>query len=84
MIRKDELIDNIYSDKKDIIDEKYNKYYDSLSCVNKKSLERCLNDDDCDKIKDNLKLLLYNKRHMIVDNKKNNEIINKKENIKKK
>lgn len=69
LINKDELVENIYADKKDIIDEKFDEFYDALSKSKKDALERWFDDDmsankSIDKIKDKIKLLLYNKRHI--------------------
>lgn len=70
LINKDELVDNIYYDKKDMIDDKFEAFYDSLSKPKQEALERWFEDDNnddtkqIDKIKDKIKLLLYNKRHI--------------------
>jgi hypothetical protein len=68
---KDELINKIYVDKKNYIEENLDKFIDSLSLSRKKALERWIATDDDDnrinKIKNEIKLLLYNKRNLITD-----------------
>lgn len=68
---KDELINKIYDDKKNYIEENLDDFVDSLSTSRKKALERRLETDDEDeritKIKNEIKLLLYNKRNLILD-----------------
>jgi hypothetical protein len=75
LISKDELVENIYYDKIGIIDEKFEEFYDKLSKSKKDALERWFNDNNCDnknidKIKDKIKLLLYNKRHIPIATRK--------------
>ena len=68
---KDKLINKIYDDKKNYIEENIDEFIDSLSASRKKALERWLVSDDDDerinKVKNEIKLLLYNKRNLIVD-----------------
>ena len=68
---KDDLINKIYDDKKNYIEENLDDFVDSLSLSRKKALERWLTTDDNDdriyKIKNEIKLLLYNKRNLIMD-----------------
>jgi hypothetical protein len=68
---KDELINKIYDDKKNYIEENIDDFIDSLTSSRKKALERWLSTDDNDdriiKIKNEIKLLLYNKRNVILD-----------------
>ena len=68
---KDELINKIYDDKKNYIEENLDEFIDSLSTSRKKALERWLSTDDADekinKVKNEIKLLLYNKRNFITD-----------------
>ncbi|VBB18490.1 hypothetical protein YASMINEVIRUS_953 [Yasminevirus sp. GU-2018] len=66
---KEDLINKIYDDKKNYIEENLEEFVDSLPSSRKKALERWLETDDEDpkikEIKDNIKLLLYNSRKMI-------------------
>jgi len=63
---KDDLINKIYDDKKNYIEENLDDFLDSLSISRKKALTRWLETSDDDeiiiKIKNEIKLLLYNKR----------------------
>ncbi|VBB18935.1 hypothetical protein YASMINEVIRUS_1467 [Yasminevirus sp. GU-2018] len=71
---KEDLINKIYEDKKNYIEENLEEFVDSLPISRKKALERWLETDDEDpkikEIKDNIKLLLYNSRKMITDKDK--------------
>jgi len=71
LTRKTELIDRLYEDKKNYIENNMEDFIDSLSTSQKNALERWLNVDDTHdrikEIKDMIKLLLYNKRDLIVD-----------------
>jgi hypothetical protein len=73
---KEELIDKIYSDKKNYIEENLDVFLDSLSTSRKKALERWLENDDDDKkiksIKESIKLMLYNSKHIVMDTQKKN------------
>lgn len=77
---KDDLINKIYDDKKNYIEENLDEFIDTLSASRKKALERWLATDDDDdrinKVKNEIKLLLYNKRNLIVD--KQDDIIESK------
>lgn len=77
---KEDLINKIYDDKKNYIEDNLDDFVKSLTVFRKKALDRWLETDDDDikitKIKNEIKLLLYNKRNLIDQNKKN-----KKENI---
>lgn len=68
---KEDLINKIYDDKKNYIEENLEDFLDSLTESRKKALERWLetdeNDDKIKKIKDGIKLLLYNKKNIIID-----------------
>ena len=68
---KEDLINKIYDDKKNYIEENLDDFLDSLSLSRKKALERWLMTDDDDdrinKVKNEIKLLLYNKRNLIMD-----------------
>lgn len=72
---KEELINKIYDDKKNYIEENLEDFIDSLPMSRKKALERWLNTDDEDpkikEIKENIKLLLYNQRNLILEDKTN-------------
>ena len=65
---KDELINKIYDDKKNYIEENLDDFLSSLTPSRRKALERWLETDDSDskikEIKENIKLLLYNKRNI--------------------
>ena len=71
LMMKDELINKIYDDKKNYIEENLNEFLDSLTLSRKKALERWLalddEDDKINKVKGEIKLLLYNKRNLILD-----------------
>jgi hypothetical protein len=80
---KDELINKIYDDKKNYIEENIDEFIDSLSVSRKKALDRWLDTDDNDerisKVKDEIKLLLYNKRNVALEKLDDNmKKINKK------
>ena len=68
---KDDLINKIYDDQKNYIEENIDEFIDSLSVSRRKALERWLDTDDDDdricKIKNEIKLLLFNKRNVILD-----------------
>ena len=65
---KEDLINKIYEDKKNYIEENMEVFLESLTLSRRKALERWLNTDDDDKkikeIKGSIKLLLYNSRQM--------------------
>jgi hypothetical protein len=71
---KEELINKIYEDKKNYIEENLDVFLDSLTISRKKALERWLDTDDDNRkikeIKNDIKLLLYNKRKMPIDTHK--------------
>jgi hypothetical protein len=68
---KEDLINRIYDDKKNYIEENLDDFIESLTSSRKKALERWLEIDDDDKkvkeIKDSIKLLLYNSRRIPMD-----------------
>lgn len=68
---KEELINKIYDDKKNYIEENIDEFIESLTTSRKKALDRWLETDDADeriiKVKNEIKLLLYNKRNLIID-----------------
>jgi hypothetical protein len=65
---KEELINKIYDDKKNYIEENLEDFVDSLSTSRKNALARWLETDDDDRkiseIKNNIKLLLYNMKQI--------------------
>jgi hypothetical protein len=65
------LINQIYEDKKNYIEENFDEFIGSLP-LSRKALERRLDTDVDDEkikhIKENIKLLLYNSRKMVCDN----------------
>lgn len=72
LVMKNELIDRIYDDKKDYIEENFDKFIDSLTVSQKNALKRWLDTEDNAKIKrikEQIKLLLYNKRNIPINNK---------------
>ena len=79
---KDILINKIYDDKKNYIEENLDEFIDSLSMSRKKALERWLTTDDDDekisKLKNEIKLLLYNKRDLILNKQEENATGSKK------
>jgi ankyrin repeat protein len=83
---KEELIEKIYEDKKSYIEENLDDFVNSLTDSRKNALDRWLNtDEEDDKIKEikgKIRLLLYNKRELPIENyeiikKDNAELINK-------
>ena len=81
---KNELINKIYDDKKNYIEENFDEFIDSLSLSRKKALERWLKTDNDDerinKIKNEIKLLLYNKRNLITDKQEEKSVGSKRSN----
>ncbi len=79
---KEELIDKIYEDKKSYIEENLDDFVNSLTDSRKNALDRWLNtDEEDDKIKEikgKIRLLLYNKRELPIENyeiiKKDNSV----------
>jgi uncharacterized Zn-finger protein len=71
LTRKTELIDRLYEDKKNYIEDNMEYFLETLTRSQIRALERWLNtDDEHDKIKevkDKIKLLLYNKREVVID-----------------
>ena len=68
---KEDLINQIYEDKKNYIEENLEEFIRSLTDSRKNALVRWLETDDDDakisKIKNEIKLLLYNKRNIVLD-----------------
>jgi len=71
LTRKSELIDRLYEDKKNYIENNMEEFIQSLTTNQTKALERWLNTDDnherIKEIKDMIKLLLYNKRDQVME-----------------
>jgi hypothetical protein len=69
LVNKAELVDQIYDEKKDFISENFEEFYDSLTPSKRNALKEWFDMDDDDpkikNIKDEIKMLLYNKRKMI-------------------
>lgn len=65
---KEDLINKIYDDKKNYIEENWEDFVESLTVSRKKALERWLETADEDakiaEIKEQIKMLLYNKRNI--------------------
>ena len=82
---KDVLINQIYEDKKNYIEENIDAFLDSLTASRKNSLERWLETDENDEkiknIKEHIKLLLYNKKKMVenlgISDNRSNKTTNK-------
>jgi uncharacterized C2H2 Zn-finger protein len=74
MVTKEYLIDKMYNDKRVYIEENLKDFLNSLTLSQKKVLQRWMKDEEnhpyIAKIKDDIKLLLYNKRKIPMDNKK--------------
>lgn len=71
LLTKDKLINMIYDDKKNYIEENLDEFVESLSDSRQKALQRWLEIDDenekITEIKDEMKLLLYNKRKVVMN-----------------
>jgi len=74
MVTKEYLIDKLYDNKRDYIEENLEEFLNSLTNSQKKALQRWMKAEEnhpyIAKIKDDIKLLLYNKRKLPLDNKK--------------
>jgi hypothetical protein len=68
LMKRDELLNMIYDDKKTYIEENLEEFIGSLSVSRRNAIERWLKTDENDKkiteIKERIKLLLYNKRNI--------------------
>jgi hypothetical protein len=68
LVGKNELIDSIYDDKKDYIEENIDDFCDSLTGSKKTAIYDWLqmehDDDKIKEMKEEIKLLLYNKKHI--------------------
>lgn len=73
LVMKDDLIDKIYDNKRDYIEENMDEFINSLLPSQINALHRWLNVDDdhqyVQKVKNEMKLMLYNKRKMALDPK---------------
>jgi GTP-binding protein EngB required for normal cell division len=80
---KEELINMIYDDKKSYIEENLEEFLASLSVSRRRALDRWLATDDDDakisKIKEEIKLLLYNKRNIVLETHKIDKTNNTKQ-----
>lgn len=90
LIPKNDLIDSIYNDKKNYIEENFEDFVDSLTKSQKNALNRWLDEDeDSNKIKEiknMIKLSLYNNREVVMKTMAlltNSEVINTTNNVKK-
>jgi Zinc finger, C2H2 type len=73
LVMKDELIDKLYNNKRDYIEENLDEFICSLTKSQVDALYRWMDtDDDNDyirKVKNKIKLLLYNKKALAINNK---------------
>lgn len=73
LMNKQELINKLYDNKKDYIEENMKSFYNTITKSQQNALKRwLLVEDDDDKIvdiKERMKLLLYNKRHIPIASK---------------
>ena len=73
LVMKDELIDKMYTKKRDYIEDNMDDFINSLLPSQINALHRWLNVDDdhqyVQKVKNEMKLMLYNKRKMALDPK---------------
>lgn len=82
LINKHDLVDKIYDNKKEYIEDNMEDFYASISQSQKNALNRWLtyvvsqadenNDEKIKDIKERIKLLLYNKKHIPLNTKKTN------------
>jgi len=77
MVTKEYLIDKMYDDKRDYIEENLDEFLDSITESQRKALQRWMNAKEVhpyiQKIKEDIKLLLYNKRRIPLDSKRKSE-----------
>lgn len=82
LIMQKNLIDKIYDDKKTYVEENFDEFVKSLTKSQINSLKRWLDTDEDNKkiknVKNDIKLLLYNSRKMVMDNKLNTKAITDK------
>ena len=73
LVMKDYLIDKMYDDKRNYIEENLDEFIASLTVSQQNAMHRWLNADDThpyiSTIKNDIKLLLYNKRKLPLENK---------------
>lgn len=73
LVMKDELIDKMYDNKRDYIEENLDEFLDSLTNSQVRALQRWMDTDDdhhyVKKVKNDMKLMLYNKRKMAINSK---------------
>lgn len=78
LITKTELIDKLYDDKKSYIEDNFEEFCEKLTHSQRRAMDRWLNIDDEDPkvkaIKEDIKLLLYNKRDIPIQTKELNMI----------
>jgi hypothetical protein len=80
VVDKDELAENIYEHKRAHIIEKWEDFADQLTDTQIKALNRwfiCKDDKDIKILKDDIKKVLYEKRHLVIQSKKKIEKQNK-------
>jgi hypothetical protein len=82
LIEKNELVDDVYEDKKEYVVENLDDFIEHLDENKKRSLNRWLDtEDDNESVKntkEDIKKLLYENRKMAMDRKKELENMNKK------
>lgn len=70
---RDEAIDDLYDNKRGYIEDNVKNFYDKLNEIRRDALERYLDTPEdnkkIDNIKEQIKLLLYNKRNLPINNK---------------
>lgn len=76
LVNKHDLVDEIYDNKKDYIEENVEEFYNTMTKSQKNALNRWLladehNDKSIIKIKESIALLLYNKKHIPLTTKTN-------------
>jgi hypothetical protein len=85
MMNRNELVEDVYENKRDYIIQNMNSFMDKLDENKKKSLKRWLdrdnNDESIKNTKSDIKMLLFNNRHMVMDRKKEFEKIEKKKKL---
>jgi hypothetical protein len=86
LITKEALIDKIYNNKKNYIEDNLDKFIESLSKSSVNALKRWLDTDESNpriiKIKEDIKLLLYNSKDMTLNTFEGNSIQNDDNKIK--
>ena len=81
LVNADELVDDIYDNKRFIIAKNLPQFYDSLTESRRGALKRWLNTPEDDKkiaeIKSEIKLMLFNKRNIPLKTRNKNQIVKK-------